>query len=162
MQWLLLGIVVAGLVGIEARLQLDWWRQAAVRDAVRKEPVHRRMPISAQWGRGWWGRGNAKGMQLITREHSFELTYPFSGGHFLSTEWFCRAGDARMSVARGRFLPPRIQRDCIVLSIPAINNTGDRQEILVTARPPHSDLREAWDALVACGVHASGHAPVST
>jgi hypothetical protein len=162
MQWLFLGVVVAGLVVIEARLQLDWVRMAAVRNAVREERVIHRMPISAQWARGWWGRGNAKGIQLVVREHSFELAYPFPGGHFLSTEWFCRAADALMSVDRGRFLPPKVQRDCIVLSIPAIDNTGDRQEILLAPRPPRNDLREAWDALVACGVHASGDAPAST
>lgn len=119
-----------------------------------------RLPISAQWGRGWWGRANAKGMQLVVRERSFELSYPLPGGRFLSTKWYCRASDALMTMGQGWFLPPKIKRDCIMLSIPAIKNARERQEILLAARPPRSGLGEAWQALVACGVRASGGGPV--
>jgi hypothetical protein len=98
-------------------------------------------------------------MQLVVRDHSFELSYPFPGGSFLTTEWYCWARDGRMKMAVGRFLPPRIKRDCIVLSIPSLDNPDDRQEILLSSRPPRNDLRGAWDALLASGVVASGDPP---
>ena len=91
---MLLGGVVAGICAIEFRLLRDRARLSSVRKAVMREAIVYRAPISAQWGRGWSGRGNAKGMQLVVREHSFELSYPFPGGSLLSTEWYCRAGDA--------------------------------------------------------------------
>jgi len=158
-QWVPLGVVVAGFGAIELRLLLARARPASVRDSVKKEAVVHRTPISAQWGRGWWGRGNVKGMQLVVRDHSFELSYPFPGGSFLTSEWYCRARDGRMKMGVGRFLPPRIKRACIVLSIPSLDNPDDRQEILLTSRPPRNDLRGAWDALLASGVVASGDPP---
>lgn len=161
MQWVLLGVVVAGLFIVELRVQRDWARLAPVRHSVRKEAIVFRTPISAQWGRGWWGRGHAKGMHLVVRENSFELSYPFPGGRFLSTEWFCRARDAGMKVGQGSFLPPRVKRDCIALSIPGIDKADVQQEILLASRPPRDDLRAAWDALVTCGVQASGEPPAS-
>ncbi len=62
-------------------------------------------------------------------------------------------------MGEGRFLPPRIKRECIVLSIPSIDNTGERQEMLLSSLPPGRYLRAVWDALVACGVQASGDPP---
>lgn len=158
MQWVLLALVAAGMVVIEFRLYLDRTRLAQVREAVKKEAVVYRAPIGAQWGRGWWGRGNAKGMQLVVREHSFELSYPFPGGSFLTTEWYCRGHDARMKVDQGRFLPPRIKRECIVLSIPSIDDAKVEQKILLSSW--RRELRGAWDALIACGVRASGDSPL--
>lgn len=162
MQWVLLGLVVAGFCVIEFRLLRDRALLAPVRAAVKKEAVVHRTAISAQWGRGWWGRGNVKGMQLVARTNSFELSYSFPGGSFLSTEWYCRGGDAQMKMGQGRFLPPRAKRDCIVLSIPSIDNPDDRQVILLSSVPPWHYLRAAWDALVACGVQASGDPPGDT
>ena len=162
MQWVLLGLVVAGFCVIEFRLIRDRSRQGPVRAAVKKEAIVYRTAVSAQWGRGWWGRGNAKGMQLVVRTNSFELSYPFPGGRFLSTEWYCRASDAQMRMGQGRFLPPRIKRDCIVLSIPSIDNPNDRQEILLSSVPPWHYLPASWDALVTCGVRASGDPPGDT
>jgi hypothetical protein len=160
MQWVLLALVVAGLGVIEFRLLRDRRRLAPVRSAVRKEAVVYRAPISAQWSRGWWGRGNAKGMRLVVRENSFELSYPFPGGSMLTTEWYCRGKDARMKVGQGNFLPPKVKRDCIVLSIPSIDNASAEQEILLSSTPPsRDDLSAAWDALVACGVEASSDPP---
>ena len=160
MQWVLLALVVAGLGAIEFRLLRDRRRLAPVRSAVRKEAVVYRTPISAQWSRGWWGRGNAKGMRLLVRENSFELSYPFPGGSMLTTEWYCRGKDARMKVGQGNFLPPKVKRDCIVLSIPSIDNASAEQEILLSSTPPsRDDLSAAWDALVAWGVEASGDPP---
>jgi hypothetical protein len=159
MQWVLLAAVVVGLSVVEFRILRDRARLAVVREAVKKEAVVYRTPISAQWRRGWWGRGNAKGMQLVVREHSFELSYAFPGARFLSEEWFCTAPDARMTTGEGRFLPPQINRECIVLSIPSIDNTHERQEILLSSLPPGRRLRAAWDALVVCGVLASGDPP---
>src|SRR5207245_11632672 len=125
-----------GLGLIEFRLLRDRARLAPVRSVVRKEAVVFRTPISVQWGRGWWGRGNAKGMRLLVRENSFELSYPFPGGSLLTTEWFCRGRYARMKVGRGNFLPPKVKRDCIVLSIPSIDNANAEQEILLSSIPP--------------------------
>ena len=159
MQWVLLAAVLAGFGVIEIRILRDRARLAPVREAVKNEAVVYRTPISAQWGRGWWGRGSAKGMHLVVREHSFELSYPFPGGRFLSEEWFCIAREARTRMGEGRFLPPRIKRECIVLSIPSIANTDERQEILLSSLPPGRYLRAVWDALVACGVQASGDPP---
>jgi hypothetical protein len=160
MQWVLLGLVVAGFCVIEFQLLRDRSRLAPIRDLVRKESVVYRTAISPQWGRGLWGRGNARGMQLVVREHSFELSYPFRGGSFLSTEWYSWGRDTRMKMGRGRFLPPWISRDCIVLSIPSIDDATKEQEILISSTPPLGrDLRGTWDALVMCGVHASGDPP---
>jgi hypothetical protein len=157
MQWVLLGLVVAGFFVIELQLYRDRKRLAPIRAAVMKEAVVYTSPISAQWGRGWWARGNAKGMRLVVRERSFELSFPFPGGSFLATEWYCRGKDARMKMGRGNFLPPWVKRDCIVLSIPAIDEASAEQEILISSVPPwRHDLRAAWDALAACGVQASG------
>jgi hypothetical protein len=162
MQWVLLGVVLLGFGMIEFRLLRDRARLAPIRQAVTKEAVVYRTPISAQWGRGWWGRGNAKGMQLVAREHSFELSYPFPGGSLLTTEWYCRGKDARMKVGQGHFLPPWVKRECIVLSIPTIDGASGEQEILISSAPPlRRDLGAAWDALAACGVHASGDPPTS-
>jgi hypothetical protein len=162
MQWVLLGLVAAGLCVVEFRILRDRARLAPVRDLVKEEAVVYRTPISAQWGRGWWGRGNAKGMQLVVREHSFELSYSFPGGSFLTTEWYCRGSDARMKVGQGHFLPPWIKRECIVLSIPSIDDASVEQQILISSVPPRRrDLRAAWDALATCGVHASGDPPQS-
>jgi hypothetical protein len=123
----------------------------------KKEAVVYRTPISAQWSRGWWGRGNAKGMRLVVREKSFELSYPFPGGSFLTTEWYCWSKDARMKMGLGNFLPPRVKRDCIILSIPSIDEPNAEQEILISSVPPlRQDLSAAWDALVVCGVRVSG------
>lgn len=144
---------------IEFRILRDRARLAPMRGAVKKEAVVYRTPISVQWGRGWWGRGNAKGMHLVVREYSFELSYPFPGGRFLSEEWFCMAREARMAMVEGRFLPPRIKRECIVLSIPSIDNPGGRQEIVLSSQPPRRYRRADCDALVACGVQASGEPP---
>lgn len=160
-QWTLLGLVLGLFAVIEFRLLRDRAHLANVRRVVSAEAVRYRAPISAQWGRGWWGRGNAKGMQLVVHEHSFEISYPFPGGSFLSTEWYCRASDAWMKMGSGRFLPPVVARDCIVLSIPAIDKPEERQEILLASRPPRHNLRGAWDALVACGVQATGHPPAT-
>jgi hypothetical protein len=126
---------------------------------VKKEAVVYRTPISPQWGRGRWGRGNAQGMQLVVREQSFELSYPFSGGSFLTTEWYCWGRNTRMEMGKGRFRPPRINRDCIVLSIPPIDDASVKQEILLSSWG--RDLRAAWEALVLCGVQASGDPPKS-
>lgn len=160
MQWMLLALVVAFFGVIEFRLLRDRTRLALVRSAVRKEAVVYRTPISARWRRDWWGGGNAKGMRLLVRENSFELSYPFPGGSLLTTEWFCRGKDARMKVGQGNFLPPKVKRDCIVLSIPSIDNANAEQEILLSSIPPsRNDLSATWDALVACGVEASGDPP---
>jgi hypothetical protein len=157
MGWVLLGLVGAGFCVIEFRLLRDWARLAPVRKAVKKEAVVYRTAISPQWSRGWWGRGNAQGMQLVVREHSFELSYPFPGGSFLTTEWYCWGRDARMTMGEGRFRPPRIKRECIVLSIPSIDDATGEQVILLSSW--RRELRAAWDALVASGVHASGDPP---
>jgi len=157
MQWVLLGAVAAGLCVIEFRLLRDRARLSAVREAVERGGIVYRAPISAQWSRGWWGRGYARGMQLVVREHSFQLSYPFPGGSLLSTEWYCRAADAVMKRGQGRFLPPRVKRECIVLSIPSIDNRELAQEILLSSW--RRELRAAWDALSACGVRAVGDAP---
>jgi hypothetical protein len=160
MQWVLLALVVAVFGVIEFRLLRDRLRLAPVRSAVRNEAVVYRTPISAQWSRGWWGRGNAKGMRLVVRQNSFELSYPFPGGSLLTTEWYCRGKDARMKVGQRNFLPPYIQRDCIILSVPSIDSANAEQEILLSSTPPlRDDLSAAWDALVACGVEASGDPP---
>ena len=98
-------------------------------------------------------------MHLVVREHSFELSYPFPGGRFLSEEWFCIAREARTRMGEGRFLPPRIKRECIVLAIPSIDSPYERQEILLSSQPPRHYLRAVWDALVACGVQASADPP---
>lgn len=160
MQWVLLALVVAFFGVIEFRLLRDFVRLASVRSRVKKEAVVYRTPISAQWSRGWWGRGNAKGMRLVVREKSFELSYPFPGGSFLTTEWYCWGNDARMRMGLGNFLPPRVKRECIILSIPSIDDPNAEQEILISSIPPwRQDLSVAWDALVVCGVHASGDPP---
>jgi hypothetical protein len=160
MQWVLLVLVVAGFFVIELKLYRDRKRLAPIRVAVKQEAVVFSSPISAQWGRGWWGRGNARGMRLVVRERSLELSFPFPGGSLLATEWYCRGNDARMKMGRGNFLPPWVKRDCIVLSIPAIDDAGAEQEILISSAPPwRHDLSAAWDALVACGVRASGPPP---
>ncbi|MEO8745083.1 MAG: hypothetical protein ABI455_07410 [Candidatus Dormiibacterota bacterium] len=88
MQWVLLGTAVVGITVVEFRILQDRARLASVREAVKKEAVVYRTPISPQWGRGWWGRGNAKGMRLVVREHSFELSYPFPGGRFYPKNGF--------------------------------------------------------------------------
>jgi hypothetical protein len=160
-QWLLLVLVVAGFAVIEFRLLRDWLRLAPVRRVVKREAVVYRTPISAQWSRGWWGRGNAKGMQLVVHERSFELSYQFPGGSLFSTEWYCRGSDAEMKTGKGNFLPPLIKRDCIALSIPAIDHSENRQEILLASRPMRNDLRSTWEALAACGVRTVGDAPAS-
>jgi len=103
MQWVLLAFVVAFFGVIEFRLLRDRLRLAPVRSAVRNEAVVYRTPISAQWSRGWWGRGNAKGMRLVVRQNSFELSYPFPGGSLLTTEWYCMGKDARMKVGQRIF-----------------------------------------------------------
>jgi hypothetical protein len=160
MGWVLLALVIAFFGVIEFGLIRDRVRLGPVRSAVRKEAVVYRTPISAQWGRGWAGRGNAQGMRLVVRENSFELSYPFPGGSLLTTEWYCWGKDARMKVGGGNFLPPRVKRDCIVLSIPSIDTANANQEILLSSVPPwRQDLSAAWDALVACGVQASGDPP---
>ncbi len=65
-----------------------------------------------------------------------------------------------MKVGHANFLPPKVKRDCIVLSIPSIDNANAEQEILLSSIPPsRNDLSAAWDALVACGVEASGDPP---
>ncbi len=158
MQWVLLGLIVVGFCVFGFRLYRDRERLAPVRDAVTKEVVAYRTPISAQWGRGLWGRGNAKGIQLVVHQHSFELSYPFPGGSFLTTEWYCWGRETRMKMGMGRFLPPRIKRECIILTIPSIDDPKAEQEILLSHPEPH-DLRAEWDALVACGVSASGDPP---
>jgi len=160
MQGVLLALVVAFFGVIEFRLIRDRVRLAPIRSAVRKEAVVNRTPISAQWSRGWWGRGNAKGMRLLVREKSFELSYPFPGGSLLTTEWYCRGKDARMKVGQGNFLPPKVKRDCIVLAVPSIDDANAEQEILLSSVPPwRQDLSAAWDALAACGVEVSGDPP---
>ena len=160
MQGVLLALVVAFFGVIEFRLIRDRVRLAPIRSAVRKEAVVYRTPISAQWSRGWGGRGNAKGMRLLVREKSFELSYPFPGGSLLTTEWYCRGKDARMKVGQGNFLPPKVKRDCIVLAVPSIDDANAEQEILLSSVPPwRQDLRAAWDALAACGVEVSGDPP---
>ena len=160
MQGVLLALVVAFFGVIEFRLIRDRVRVAPIRSAVRKEAVVNRTPISAQWSRGWWGRGNAKGMRLLVREKSFELSYPFPGGSLLTTEWYCRGKDARMKVGQGNFLPPKVKRDCIVLAVPSIDDANAEQEILLSSVPPwRQDLSAAWDALAACGVEVSGDPP---
>lgn len=159
MQWVLLAAVVAGFAAIAFRLGRDWVRLAPVRHVVKGERIVYRTPVSAQWGRGWWGRGNAKGMQLVVHERSFELSYPFPGGGLLSTEWYCRGNDARMKLGTGNFLPPAVKRDCILLSIPAIDDQAKQQEIALASRPTRRDLRSAWEALAACGVEPSSDGP---
>lgn len=154
-----MGLVLAGFCVIEFRLLPDRARLAPVRRSVKREAIVYRTPISAQWDRGLWGRGNAKGMHLVVRQHAFELSYPFPGGSLLTTEWYCRGSDAQMKMGQGRFLPPRIKRDCIVISIPAIDNPNERQEILLSSLPPRRDLGAAWDALASCGVPTSGKPP---
>lgn len=64
-----------------------------------------------------------------------------------------------MGLGRWGFLPYRIKRDCIVLMIPAIDNPTERQEILLSSLPPGRYLGAVWEALVACGVQASGNLP---
>ena len=157
MQWVLLAAVVAAFSVIEFGLLRDRARLGPVRKAVRKESIVYRAPISAQWGRGWWGRGNAKGMHLVVREHSFELSYPFPGVSLLTTEWFCRASDATMKLGYGYFLPPRVGRECIVVTIPSIDSPKATQEILLSSW--HRKLRAAWDALASCGVQTLGSPP---
>ena len=154
---MLLGAVGLGFCVIELRLIRDRLRLAPVREAVRKEPIVYRAPISAQWGRGWWGRGNAKGMHLVVREHSFELSYPFPGGSLLTTEWFCRAAEATMMMGHGRFLPPRVDRQCIVMTVPSIDNPKAEREILLSSWS--RELRAAWNALAGCGVRTRGDPP---
>ena len=51
-QWILLAAVLAGFGVIEIRILRDRGRLAPVREAVKKEAVVYRTPISAQWGRG--------------------------------------------------------------------------------------------------------------
>ena len=126
---------------------------------MKKETVVYRTPISVQWGRGLWGRGNAKGMNLVVRESSFELSYPFPGGSLLTTEWYCFGKDAQMKMGVGLFLPPAIKRDCIALSVPSVDNPHVRQELLLSYSTPNS-LRTAWDALAACGTQAVGEPPI--
>ena len=157
MGWVLLALVAALFGVVEFRLLRDRVRIAPVREAVKKESVVYRAAISPQWDRGWWGRGNAQGMQLVVRDNSFELSYPFPGGSFLTTEWYCWGRDARMKMGEGRFRPPRAKRACIVLSIPSIDDASGKQEILLSSW--RHELRAAWDALAACGVHASGDPP---
>lgn len=159
MQWVLLAVVVVGFGVLAGRLWLDRVRLAPVRRVVRAEPVTYRTPISAHWSRGWWGRGNARGMELVVHERSFELSYSFPGGRFLSTEWYCRGRDAEMALGSGKFLLPVINRTCIVLSIPAIDHPVRRQEILLAPQPGAYDLQAAWQALLRCGVRSSGDAP---
>lgn len=160
MQWVLLVLVVAGFFVIELKLYRDRKRLAPIRAAVKQEAVVYSSPISAQWGRGWWGRANARGMRLVVRERSLELSFPLPGGSLLATEWYCRGKDARMKMGRGNFLPPWVKRDCIVLSMPAIGDASAEQEIRIASVPPwRHDLRAAWDALAACGVQASGTPP---
>ena len=160
MGWVLLGLVIAFFGVIEFGLIRDRMRLAPIRSAVRKESVVYRTPISAQWGRGWAGRANAKGMRLVVRENSFELSYAFPGGSLLTTEWYCWGKDAGMKMGQGNFLPPWVKRDCIVLSIPSIDTANANQEILLSSVPPlRQDLSAVWDALVACGVQASGEPP---
>ena len=134
MGWVLLALVIAFFGVIEFGLIRDRVRLGPVRSAVRKEAVVYRTPISAQWGRGWAGRGNAQGIRLVVRENSFELSYPFPGGSLLTTEWYCWGKDARMKMGGGNFLPPRVKRDCIVLSIPSIDTANANQEILLFLR----------------------------
>jgi hypothetical protein len=157
MGWVALGVMVAFFGVIEFRLLRDHARLAPIRKAVRQEAVAYRAAIFPQWGRGWWGRGNAQGMQLVVREHSFELSYPFQGGRFLTTEWYCWGRDARMKMGEGRFPPPRVKRDCIVLTIPSIDDASSEQEILLSSW--QHELHGAWGALLACGVHAAGDPP---
>ena len=159
MQWVLLAVVVLGFGILEFRNLKDRARLAPLRRAVRHEPIRYRTPISAQWGRGWWGRGNAKGIRLVVREHSFELSYAIPTWGLLGTEWCCKGSDARIQVSRGRFLPPKVERSCIALTIPAIDRPDERQEILLASVPPSHVLREAWDALIACGAAAAGEPP---
>ena len=78
----------------------------------------------------------------------------------LTTEWYCRGKDARMKVGQGKFLPPKVKRDCIVLAVPSIDDANAEQEILLSSVPPwRQDLSAAWDALAACGVEVSGDPP---
>ncbi len=147
-QWVLLAAVLLGFSILEYRNVRDRVQLRALRQAVTKQSVPYRTPISAQWKRGWRGRGNAKGLQLVVREKSFELSYPFPTLGLLGTEWYCRAQEARMTTGRGRFLPPKVTRTWIVLSIPAIYRPEERQEILLSSLPPSTVLRHSWDALV--------------
>ncbi len=57
-----------------------------------------------------------------------------------------------MKMGHSRFLPPRVERECIVLSVPSIDNPQLEQEILLSSW--RRELRAAWDALSACGVRA--------
>src|SRR5690348_2749016 len=98
MQWVLLVVVVAAFGVLGWRLWQDRVRLEPTKLIVRGESVVYRTQVSARWSRGWWGRGNARGMQLVVHEKSFELSYSFPLGRFLSTEWFCRGGDAEMAV----------------------------------------------------------------
>jgi hypothetical protein len=159
MQWVLLGAVIVGIAAIEFRLVRDRIRTATIREVVRREQLIARFPISAQWARGWWGRGNAKGMQLLVRERSFELSYPFPGGSLLSTEWFCRATESQMKAGRVTALPPQMKRECIVVSFPSIDHPMARQDVLLSAPPSHRDLARIWDALAKAGVQPIGEPP---
>ena len=159
MQWVLLIVVVAGLGALGWRLWQDRVHLAPAMRVVKAEPVIYRAPMSAQWSRGWWGRGNASGMELVVHKQSFELSYSFRVGRFLSTEWYCRGRDAEMSVGSGKFLLPVISRNCIVLSIPVIDHPELRQEILLASQPGAQNLHAAWQALSRCGVRSSGDAP---
>ena len=159
MQWVLLAVVALGLSALEYRNIRDRIQLTAIRDAVTKERELYRTHISAQWSRGWWGRGNFKGMQLVVRERSFELSYPFPTLGLLGTEWYCSAQHARMNTDRGRFLPPKVMRTCVVLSFPSIDNHQERQEILLASVPPSTVLLSAWEAMVRSGVKADGDPP---
>ena len=158
-QWVLLAAVALGIGILEFGNLKDRARLAAVRRAARHEAVRFRTPVSAQWSRGRWGRGKAKGMQLVVRDRSFELSYPFPTWGLLGTEWYCRGSDARIEVGQGRFLPPKVNRTCVVLSIPSIDRPDARQVILLASPPPSHVLRSAWDALIDSGVAATGTPP---
>ncbi len=97
MQWVLLAFVVAVFGVIEFRLLRDRLRLAPVRSAVRNEAVVYRTPISAQWSRGWWGRGNAKGMRLVVRQNSFELSYPLTASSCQSRPLIARTWNRKFS-----------------------------------------------------------------
>jgi hypothetical protein len=156
-EWVFFAAVMAGLVGVSIRLYRDRRRQAPVRDAVVREKIIYRSPVSPQWARNRWERANAKGMELVVREHSFQLPYPFTGGRFLSNEWFYWGKDARIWMGEGDFLPPRVGRKCIVIGMPSIEAPERAQEILVSTWDHR--LREAWDALAHGGVTAVGPPP---
>jgi hypothetical protein len=125
---------------------------APIRDAVRGEALIYRAPISPQWGRRL-----ASGMELVVREHSFEISYPFPGGRFLTQGMYCVSRRARMETGRGRFRPPRLMRDCIVLTVSSDDDAADDQEVRLSSW--QHQLRPAWDALASSGVVASGPPP---